>query len=49
VQRWPPPPLVSRPELASNATLLVQSSPFLWSRDGARTPLEGGCNNFRFL
>jgi hypothetical protein len=28
VQRWSPP-LASRPELASNATLLVQSSPFL--------------------
>jgi hypothetical protein len=39
---------VSRPELASNATLLVQSSPFMQSRDGARTPLEGGCNTFAF-
>jgi hypothetical protein len=39
---------VSRPELASNVTLLVQSSPFLQSRDGARTPLEGGCNTFAF-
>jgi hypothetical protein len=47
VQRWSPP-LVSRPELAFNATLLVQSSPFLQSRDGARTPLEGGCNTFAF-
>jgi hypothetical protein len=47
VQRWSPP-LVSRPELASNATLLVKSSPFLKSRDGARTPLEGGCNTFAF-
>jgi hypothetical protein len=48
VQRWSPP-LASRSELASNATLLVQSSPYLQSRDGARTPLEGGCNNFCFL
>jgi hypothetical protein len=59
VQRWPPP-LASHwcrggrlrwrgcPELASNATLLVQSSPFLQSRDGARTPLESGCNTFAF-
>jgi hypothetical protein len=47
VQRWSPP-LASRPELASNATLLVQSSPFLHSRDGARTPLEGRCNTFAF-
>jgi hypothetical protein len=47
VQRWSPP-LASHPELASNATLLVQSSPFLHSRDGARTPLEGGCNTFAF-
>jgi hypothetical protein len=30
-------------------TLLVQSSPFLQSRDGARTPLESGCNTFAFL
>jgi hypothetical protein len=47
VQRWSPP-LVSRPKLASNATLLVQSSPFLQSRGGARTPLEGRCNTFAF-
>jgi hypothetical protein len=47
VQRWSPP-LVSRQELASNATLLVQSSPFLQSRGGARTPLESGCNTFAF-
>jgi hypothetical protein len=47
VQRWSPP-LASRSELASNATLLVQSSPFLQSRDGARTLLEGGCNTFAF-
>jgi hypothetical protein len=47
VQRWSPP-LVSRPELTSNATLLVESSPFLQSRGGARTPLESGCNTFAF-
>jgi hypothetical protein len=47
VQRWSPP-LVSHLELASNATLLVQSSPFLHSRDGARTLLKGGCNTFAF-
>jgi hypothetical protein len=47
VQRWSPP-LVSYPELASNATLLVQTSPFLESRGGARTPLERGCNTFDF-
>jgi hypothetical protein len=29
------------PELASNTSLSVKSSPFLQSRDGARTPLEG--------
>jgi hypothetical protein len=29
-------------------TLSVKSSPFLQSRDGARTPLEGGCNTFAF-
>jgi hypothetical protein len=29
-------------------TLLVKSSPFLQSRDGARTLLEGGCNIFAF-
>ena len=45
--RWPPP-LASRLELAFDATLLVQSSPFLQSRDGARTPLKGGCNTFAF-
>jgi hypothetical protein len=59
VQRWSPS-LASHwcrggrfrrrgcPKLASNATLLVQSSPFLQSRDGARTPLESGCNTFAF-
>jgi hypothetical protein len=26
----------------------VRSSPFLQSRDGARTPLESGCNTFAF-
>ena len=31
-----------------HAALLVRSSPFLQSRDGARTPLEGGCNTFAF-
>jgi hypothetical protein len=45
--RWSPP-LASRSELATNATLLVRSSPFLQSRDGARTPLESGCNTFAF-
>jgi hypothetical protein len=34
--------------LASNATLLVQSSPFLQSRGGARTSLKSGCNSFAF-
>jgi hypothetical protein len=29
-------------------TLLVQSSLFLQSRGGARTPLESGCNTFAF-
>jgi hypothetical protein len=38
----------SRSELATNATLLVRSSPFLQSRDGARTPLESRCNTFAF-
>jgi hypothetical protein len=47
VQRWSPP-LASRSELATHAALLVQSSPFLQSRDGARTPLESGCNTFAF-
>jgi hypothetical protein len=55
VQRWPlpsvlrwSPPLASCSELATNATLLVRSSPFLQSRDGAKTPLESGCNTFAF-
>jgi hypothetical protein len=47
VLRWSPP-LASRSELATNATLLVRSSPFLQSRDGARTLLESGCNTFAF-
>jgi hypothetical protein len=53
-QRWPlpsvlrwSPPLASCSELATNVTLLVQSSPFLQSRNGART-LESGCNTFAF-
>jgi hypothetical protein len=31
-----------------HVTQVVQSSPFLQSRDGARTPLESGCNTFAF-
>jgi hypothetical protein len=48
VQRWSSP-LASRLEQGFTATLLVQSSPYLYSRDGAKTPLEGKCNNFCFL
>jgi hypothetical protein len=55
MQRWPlpsvlrwSPPLASHSELAANVILLVWSSPFLQSRDGARTPLESGCNTFAF-
>jgi hypothetical protein len=48
VQRWLPQ-LASRSELATHVALLVWSSPFLQSRDGARTPLESGCNTFAFF